>query len=589
MQVLRNLAASTLMALGLSFSLHAQCYEPLIGTSIGTGDDIVLASQAIGFAFPFAGTTYTNVHPSTNGFVYLSNAGVPAPGGALCCTGTTAQLVLGSPKICAYWSDLNMISGTGSVFFNALPGKAVITWQDAVEFGVASPAPRFSFQMQLLASGEIVFAYDGRCVIATAGDYLVGASEGGGAAVPATSDFSVPGITAATTCFELFNNVGLNFDLISQTLQLIPAGPVFAFVSSQCAGGNTAYGTGCYSEFASFYESFASAAAFDLANTSMTMLNTGTGYVMTPGLTTYVAPTGAATSLVLTDDSETVVTLGSAFAYPGGSTTTLNVCSNGFVSVGSNGTTFTPAVAGFLNAANPSWRSWHDFNPAIAGSGQVKFEQVGAIAYITWDGVYSYATTNPETMQMQFDTSSGSVHMVWGTIGGAGNAYLVGWSPGGPSADPGNRDISATLPGTFSVFGADLLPLRLAAAPSPVSTPTTGGTVTYTTSNMPPFAPGLYVGVNILSLGQILPPGFDLGFLGAPGCPALITTLDLLQSMIGISDTQTVSLTFPAGLPIGTTIFSQSAALFPPFSLPNGQNAFGLVTSNGVKQVTGAW
>ena len=98
MQNLRNLAAGTLAALGLSLSLQAQCYEPLIGTSIGTGDDIVLASQAIGFAFPFAGTTYTDLHPATNGFVYLSNAGVPAPGAALCCAGTTAQLVLGSHR-----------------------------------------------------------------------------------------------------------------------------------------------------------------------------------------------------------------------------------------------------------------------------------------------------------------------------------------------------------------------------------------------------------------------------------------------------------------------------------------------------------
>src|SRR5262245_57251534 len=209
MLTLRHLAISALTVLGVSLSTPAQCYEPATGASIGTGDDVVLAMQALGFAFPFGGLTYTHVHPCTNGFVYLSNAGTPAPGGALCCSGTTASLVAGSPKICPYWSDLNVIA-PGSVKFNAMPGKAVITWENVVEYGTT--APTFTFQMQMLASGDVLFAYDGRCIIGTAGDFLVGMSEGGGVPVPATANYSTPNVSATTTNYELFNNVGLTFD-----------------------------------------------------------------------------------------------------------------------------------------------------------------------------------------------------------------------------------------------------------------------------------------------------------------------------------------------------------------------------------------
>ncbi len=106
---------------------------------------------------------------------------------------------------------------------------------------------------------------------------------------------------------------------------------------------------------------------------------------------------------------------------------------------------------------------------------------------------------------------------------------------------------------------------------------------------MPALAPGLYVGLHILSIGQVPAPGIDLGFLGAPGCAALVAGIDLGQSMVGGSSSQTTTLTIPAGIPSGAQIFSQSIALFPPNSLPNGQNAFGAVTSNGVKSFVNAY
>jgi hypothetical protein len=50
-----------------------------------------------------------------------------------------------------------------------------------------------------------------------------------------------------------------------------------------------------------------------------------------------------------------------------------------------------------------------------------------------------------------------------------------------------------------------------------------------------------------------------------------------------------VTFTYPPSAPIGLQLYSQSAALFTPNTLPNGQNAAGLTTSNGLSSLLGAW
>src|SRR5207247_1279075 len=148
---------------------------------------------------------------------------------------------------------------------------------------------------------------------------------------------------------------------------------------------------------------------------------------------------------------------------------------------------FTPSVPGMLSAQQTAWWSWHDYLPFGPGpTGQVMFEQVGAVASITWNGVPDFGVAgSSSTWQMQFDTSSGAVHFVWQTMSLTGNAHLVGFSPGGASMDPGNRDISAALPLVFVTGAADTLPLLLRATSRPV----TGTTCNLVTSNIPPGSP----------------------------------------------------------------------------------------------------
>ncbi|HZN38753.1 MAG TPA: hypothetical protein VFD82_08110, partial [Planctomycetota bacterium] len=245
---------------------------------------------------------------------------------------------------------------------------------------------------------------------------------------------------------------------------------------------NTTLGVGCVKENTSFYESFGASTGFDLDNTVLTMLPAGTGYIVLNSVGAFLPVGSIATpvSLALTDDSEVVQTFTTG-TFPGA--TSFNICSNGYVSIGSNGVAYTPDVTGFLNAANTAWRSWHDFNPAIAGSGQVKYEESAAAIVVTWDGVWDFggsSAANANTLQMQF-YPSGQVTIAWGTMSHLGNAHLVGYSPGGNSVNPGNSDLSALGAGIITLGGQDVLPLALGATTRPIL----GTSWNLTTSQIP--------------------------------------------------------------------------------------------------------
>ncbi len=338
---------------------------------------------------------------------------------------------------------------------------------------------------------------------------------------------------------------------------------------------NTSLGAGCYASYASFYENFATSAAFDLANTAITLVPSGGGgYVVTlGGAFLPVGSIAAPVSLALTDDSQVTVpfTVGS---FPGW--TGLTVCSNGFVSkaVG-NGTGFTPAVATMLAGSQDGFWCWHDYNPAIAGSGQVKVEESAAATVVTWDGVWDFGGTsvsNANNLQFQF-YPSGVVTIAWGTMSGLGNGHLVGYSPGGANLDPGNTDISALGAGAIVLGTTDQLPLALAATSRPITGTNWGLNVT----NIP--ATGV-IGIDVFGLSDPNIP--DLGFLGLPGC-GLRSSLELLSSYLVAGSSHAYSLPIP-NVPtlVGIDLFT-TAAVFqaPPV------NAFGAITSNGVKGFIG--
>src|SRR5262249_33136255 len=280
----------------------------------------------------------------------------------------------------------------------------------------------------------------------------------------------------------------------------------------------------------------------------------------------------AATTVANFDDGETVVPLTGSFPFNGGTTSQLAVCSNGYVSVATgNGTGYTPAVATMLAAPKAGWWDWHDYNPTIVGSGQIKFEEVAGIAYVTWNGVWDFGGTtaaNANTFQFQFDESSGAVHLVIQTMSALGNGRLVGYSPGGASLDPGNQDISVLLPSTIVLRAADQAPLTIGASARPV----TGTGINMVTSNIPV---GTALGPPVVGLTQIS-PGLHLTSLGSPGCSQSTSPASSVVFLPG-GPPASVPFNIP-NVPayVGIHVFTQSA------TFTSGFNAFGLLSSNGL-------
>jgi hypothetical protein len=321
----------------------------------------------------------------------------------------------------------------------------------------------------------------------------------------------------------------------------------------------------------------------------------GDGYVATwlPGVASalYVPPTAAATPLAVGDDVVATFSPSVAPPVPGGTAPVWTVSSNGVLTaaaIGNQGTSFNASLAATATAPGLAWYCWRDYNSGGA-SGRIKTEEVGGVLYVTFDGVYEYATTNPATFQWQINLSTGDVTMVWVSMATSTNTtpMVVGCTLAGASTVPVSTPLSSALPFVMTQ-PARLSPLSLSASPAPVINPST--VVTYTIDNVPEFVPGSGVHLSVLFLSlNPQPAGIDLtGLLtNVPGCRAYIGTLDFgIGAAVTTSATNSVPFTFfaPAFTP-GTTIAAQAVGLFDPaFPLVNGENG-GFVLSNGVLSV----
>lgn len=316
------------------------------------------------------------------------------------------------------------------------------------------------------------------------------------------------------------------------------------------------------------YEMFGTAAAFDLVGSRMGMTLTGGNYTIGSGTGVFAAAAG--TPLTLTDDSETTITLPFTFPYPGGTTTSLAVCSNGFVSRSSNGTSFTPTEGAFMSGA-PQWAAmWHDWNPSAGG--QILVDSSASVVRITWNGVFSYGTTSPATFQYQF-FPNGTVNIIWQSFTAAGNSVLTGYSPGGSAIDPGSIDLSVALPGTISLCAAPFAGISLTTATRPVL----GTTFIMTSSSIPAGTPFASLTLSF----SILNPPLDLTPAGMPGCFSHVTGGNNLLYVLPASSVAT-SIVLPVNASLtGLTFAGQT------FSMSSGYNALGVIASNGLLMVLG--
>ena len=577
---MRLLSLSLLVVLAPAVSAQ-MCPERSLGTPLGGGDEAIYGPAPIGFAFPFGGTTYTDVHICTNGFFFLSNGGTPAPGGSDY-TPTVNELVTGSPRICALWNDLNLTAANnGSIWIDSSPSRCTITWENAVGYGLTVP---FQVQAQLFPSGEVHLFWSSTATNNSAYNYaggqgLVGASPGLGVAAPAASDLSTTGSTLDDTVFELWP-LQSTFDLQSVAMPLIPTAPGWTWLPSPQTGCATTadYGQGCITIPDSFYEVM-TPGNFDLANRTLTFTRNANGYTVTTAIPgTFVTPGAGAAVIANADDTTQLVTLPSPMPIPGGTTSFLTVGSNGNIALGSsgNGNGFAPDVGLFLAWLTTSIAaSWHDYNPTIAGSGSIKFEVGGGVAYVTWDNVYSYNSTVADRFQYQFQLATGNVTIVYDTFGLGSANYLVGYSRGGASPQVGPTDISTGLATPIAIADVGMQGVRLTGNGLPI---VGTSSYSYAISAVPNVVP-----LAFLFFGDQQLPGLDLTFLGMPGCRGY-TNLNLGSATLSValpSGTGGVALPLPnnAGL-IGASLTAQAVA----FSLLTPAN---LVASNGTLTTLG--
>ncbi len=618
-------ARSLVAALGfLAASLFAQNEGPCL---VHSGIDVILAPRfgspleddgrsapiPLGFVFPMAGVAQALTHATidANGEIYLTNGTTPIGTADFGINNRTemrgvSSTGIASPRVVAFGGDLML--GTGGRwslrYDTSIPGQFKVCWRDISRYGMTSTGS-FDFATTLHSNGEIEFTYGVLFTGPTTANY-VGVSVGGsvGTTTSAASDLSA-GADSGTLGL-LFQNTWPPFDLEGRSLVIAPNGLGGFRSFFRCLPGrHESYGTACYTydeprqaAYASFFDAASSAAA--LQGRALTFTPTGQGYALAWSNTAFQPVGAAATRVLVYDDTEASVFPSVPFPHVSGPVPVLSVCSNGFVSMAAepsgNELGAWGSAQSLVQQVVPSFRSNADYD---ANFGTVWAEEilVGGMPTltITWDNVERFdLTTNPETFQFQMNLVTGTVTIVWQsmtTIGG--HDLVVGYAPGGPNLDPGSRNFTTALPLTTAP-DIRLRPLTLSATPGPVVGPL-GGPVTYTVRNIPELQPlsGIHLGALFLSGAPAAGNGIELSSLGAPGCFLHLGGLDL-EIPLGLvfgNDTASTQISF-ANAPVlaDQRIYFQAAALFDPsFPLPNGQNSFGLVTSNGLRSVIGSY
>ncbi len=327
------------------------------------------------------------------------------------------------------------------------------------------------------------------------------------------------------------------------------------------------YGQGCLQRAsASVYELFA-ANGFDLSNTTLQLLPTGTGYAVLQSGPQWFTPLSP--SLGLTDDSVSgPLALGFTLNYPGGSTTDVYASSNGFVRAQAGGNSeCCNGNAAQLLAGLPRWAGvWCDLNPSAGGSTHFDTDPANGAAYVTWLNVPEYGQAATQTFQIAF-FAGGAVELRFQTCAVLNHAVLTGWSPGGGAQDPGSVDLSAlTAP---IVTAPDTEALRHRSDLRPVL----GNTLSLTTSPLPANA---LLAATVFGLARF-DPGIDLTSLGMPGC-FQYASIDATRIVLPSSGVASLAFAVPnaAGL-AGVAIKSQGVALVP------GINTAGALASNGLE------
>jgi hypothetical protein len=537
---------------------QAPCYEPSLGVNLNMQDDSVVTNLPLGFAFPMpGGGTTIDVDVSSNGQIFLVPNTILS---SRCCSADVMAFLSDTPTIAALWTDLVPV-GADNVYFNTFPGRAVFTWYQVQEFnGATTP---FTLQCQLLADGSIHFFYD-QFVASTAHTSLVGVTSGNGAPDPGSTNLNGGPIHTGTvaTLYEFFPRSA--FDLTTLSLSLIPNGQGgYRASTRQCSPSRTlAYGTGCapLRTGSTFYELFP-VTRVDLTGRSFELAPGGSGTWFITECTTSCYEPNQTNALPMGDDAfATGLALGFTASYGGVVTNTVDVCSNGFVSLvsGANANPDpTPSVAELLSDPARIGALWMDLDPSSGGT--VYFDTFPGRAVVTWNSVPEYATGSLNTLQAQL-LNDGRVLLSFQQVATTvfGHEALVGASPGNGAADPGGVDLTSLQPA-----------LRALNLPLIGQTFTLGVDLPATTT----------AGVTNIGFTQL---NLDLSvILPMPRC-RLLAAIDFSLALPATPPMSQSSVPIP-----NSTALLGGNVYFQSILLASGINPFGVVTSNGLQATIG--
>jgi hypothetical protein len=351
----------------------------------------------------------------------------------------------------------------------------------------------------------------------------------------------------------------------------------------------TVLGQGCNAAYNSFYASLptASAAATALAGGALLLTPHATGYQgawLAGAANSLFVPPVAATALATGDDGVVVLPIASRpLATPQGPQSQLLVSGNGIVAWGGAAidhpgtTSYSPSPAGMLDSALGGVYAWHDYNASEPGSGAIVAHEAAGVLYVTWQGVESYAvpeTSNPSTLQFQFELATGVIRLVFvhvdgNATSGFGSSHLVGVTAPGPSANAGPVTLAAATASQLRTQAPEVLPLVLGGASRPVL----GTSWNLRLEHVPADA---VVGIDVFGLNDPALP--DLFFFGAPGC-GLRASPDVLLAWPAAGSVHAFGLAIPNNpAVVNLHVYATSFVFQSP-----APNALGAVTSNGLR------
>lgn len=508
-----SMLSGIVLALCASTLSAQELFDRDLGTNLGLGDESTVPALPLAFAFPYGGFVYGSVSVCSNGYVWL---GPVAIGGS---DPTPTELELGSQaaRIAPLWSDYDPSApGSGNVWFESLPDRAVISWAAVYEKGTTNPV---NFQLTLFATGHVDVAF-GRNVgpSPVVLDRLIGASPGGGAVVGAV-DFAVhPFLTTNSSFAQRFTgNSALPIEDIrfnwSQSFPGYAVSHVPVTINELPPPARIdLVGTGCAYRGVTLYE-LSSGSASTPAGVLRFDPNGLGGYVVSRQLQRPPA-LGAEFNLPAGNDTLHPVLLPFSWPHALGAIDRIVVSSNGYVTLGAlpaPTNSPSPVLAEFLNGPARIAGLWTDLDPSSGGTVSTTSDpQRGSFA-ITWSQVPSNPNTGSNTFRIElFQGGSFTIDLPQSIATNGVASTLVGYTDGHGARDPGSSPL-ATMPMPVDL-GEHVDPLTLVGQPN--TSPVIGSTFVSQVSNLR----GLLC---FLVIGTEGPP-MDLALMGAPGCTVYV-------------------------------------------------------------------